>query len=123
MREKVLCCLDNIQMVSQEHSDQSLPVVGRNHLHKNFQRAAIMNPVLSDFLALTEPHFQWTVLTEEQLEGQVRAIQLEMTSLTWPKGEPSGASHQQWQHRLHLYLPEKDNHQPCLLMINSGNTP
>ena len=79
-----------------------------------------MNPVLSDFLALPEPHFQWDVLAEERLEGEVRAVQLELTSLTWPKDKTSGADHQQWQHRLHLYLPAKDNHQPCLLMINSG---
>ncbi|MCW7555760.1 PhoPQ-activated pathogenicity-related family protein [Endozoicomonas gorgoniicola] len=118
--EKVLCCPDNIQTTSQERNHQSLPGVGRNLFHKNYQWTAMMNPVLSDFLALPEPHFQWTVLAEECLEGEVRAVQLELTSLTWPKDKTSGADHQQWQHRLHLYLPAKDNHQPCLLMINSG---
>ena len=79
-----------------------------------------MNSVLNDFLALPEPHFQWRVLAEEQLEGTIRAIQLEVCSLTWPKSQSTSVNHQQWQHRLQLFLPETDTHQPCLLMINGG---
>ncbi|AMO58523.1 hypothetical protein GZ77_18575 [Endozoicomonas montiporae] len=79
-----------------------------------------MHTVLSDFLTLPEPQSQWRVVDEELLEGQIRAIQLEVISLTWPKDQSIKPGHQQWHHRLHLYLPENDHHQPCLLMINGG---
>ena len=80
-----------------------------------------MNPVLSEFLARPEPDYQWKIVREEWVEEQVLAIELELTSQTWPEGHQAGANHVQWQHRLHLFLPGQNSSHPCLLMLNSGN--